>query len=107
MEAIASPGTKIVTLTITEGGYNIDRVNGQFDVDHPDVVADLRNPELPRTVFGIVVEALRLRRQRGISAFSILSCDNIQENGNVARSAFGAFAGALEQSFGQWISAFD
>ena len=104
VEAIASPGTKIVTLTITEGGYNIDRVNGQFDVDHPDVVADLRNPELPRTVFGIVVEALRLRRQRGISPFSILSCDNIQENGNVARSAFGAFGGALEQSFGQWIS---
>jgi mannitol 2-dehydrogenase len=93
----------IVTLTITEGGYNIHHVTGDFDADNPAVLADLEPGAIPRTVFGIVVEALARRRSQGTPAFTVVSCDNIQGNGHVARKVFTAFAQLRDPELAAWI----
>lgn len=102
IERLASPGIRIVSLTITEGGYNIDQVTGAFDAHAPAVLADL-DGDGAATVFGLVVEALRRRRDRGLPAFTVMSCDNIQGNGHVARSAFTAFARLRDPELAEWI----
>ncbi|MFC5929885.1 mannitol dehydrogenase family protein [Cryobacterium melibiosiphilum] len=104
IERLASREVKIVSLTVTEGGYNIHPVTGEFELDSPAVAADLAADAVPATVFGIVVEALRRRRARGVVPFTIMSCDNLQDNGGVARRAFVAFATAKDADLGLWIS---
>jgi len=104
IEKMAAPATRIVSLTITEGGYNLDAVTGEFNASDPQVVADLRPGAAPRTVFGLVTEALARRRARGIPAFSILSCDNVQGNGHVSQRAFTAFAHLRDPELAGWIT---
>lgn len=103
IERMANPDTRIVSLTITEGGYNFDRVTGQFDANSPAVSADLVEGASPSTVFGVVTEALRRRRDRGIPAFTILSCDNIQGNGRMASRMFTTFADLKDPALGAWV----
>lgn len=103
IEKMAEPGVRIVSLTITEGGYNFDRVTGEFDASQPRVVADLVDGATPSTVFGFVTEALRRRRQRGIPPFTVQSCDNIQGNGHMAARMFTAFAELKDADLGAWI----
>ena len=104
IEKMAAPATRIVSLTITEGGYNLDAVTGEFNDSDPSVVADLRPGARPRTVFGLVTEALARRRMRGIPAFSVLSCDNIQGNGHVSQRAFTAYARLRDPELADWIT---
>ncbi|PRY14018.1 mannitol dehydrogenase family protein [Kineococcus rhizosphaerae] len=104
IEAMADPRIRIVSLTVTEGGYNIDAVTGEFVLDEPGVAADLTDGAVPRTSFGLVTEALRRRRDRGVPAFTVMSCDNIQGNGHVARKVFTTFATAKDAELGAWIS---
>jgi mannitol 2-dehydrogenase len=104
IEKIAAPATRIVSLTITEGGYNLDDVTGEFNSSDPSVVADLRPGAVPRTVFGIVTEALARRRERGIPAFTVLSCDNIPGNGHVSQRAFTAFARLRDPGLAGWMT---
>jgi mannitol-1-phosphate/altronate dehydrogenase len=104
IEKMADPATRIVSLTVTEGGYHLDAVTGDFDGSDPAVLADLRSGAAPRTVFGLVTEALARRRDRGIPAFSILSCDNIQGNGHVSQRAFTAFARLRDPGLADWIT---
>ncbi|MFE5875257.1 mannitol dehydrogenase family protein [Rhodococcus sp. NPDC056506] len=103
IEKMASESTKIVSLTITEGGYNISDNTGEFDSSNPDVVHDLEPGTLPRTTFGLICAALALRRDRGLTPFTIMSCDNIEGNGSVARKAFGAFAALKDPELEEWI----
>ena len=103
IERMADPGTRIVSLTVTEGGYQISPVTGEFELAAPAVAADLRPGAVPATVFGLVTEALRRRRERGTPPFTIMSCDNILGNGSVARQAFSAFADAKDPDLGAWI----
>lgn len=105
IELMASEGVRIVSLTITEGGYNFHHVTGKFDLDNPDVVKELADSATPITVFGYVTEALRRRRERGIAPFTVSSCDNIQSNGDVAKDMFCAFAKAKDADLGAWIEA--
>ena len=105
IEKMADPAIKIVSLTITEGGYNFDRVTGEFDASNPAVAADLAAGATPKTAFGFVTEALRLRRDRGIAPFTVLSCDNIQGNGDIAKKMFLAFANLKDAELGAWIDA--
>jgi mannitol 2-dehydrogenase len=105
VEAMADPRIRIVSLTVTEGGYNIDAVTGEFVLTAPDVAADLADGAVPRTTFGLVTEALRRRRDRGVPPFTVMSCDNIQGNGHVARQVFTAFARAKDAELGAWIEA--
>ena len=105
VEKMAAPATRIVSLTVTEGGYGLDTVTGEFDATAGSVMADLRPGAVPRTVFGLVTEALARRRARGIPAFTILSCDNIQGNGHLSRRAFTAFARLRDPDLADWITA--
>jgi mannitol 2-dehydrogenase len=105
IEKLASPAIRIVSLTVTEGGYNLDSVTGEFRVADPLVQADLLAPGAPQTVFGLVTEALARRRDRGIPAFTVLSCDNIQGNGQVSQRSFTAFARLRDAELADWITA--
>ncbi|MGP9526705.1 mannitol dehydrogenase family protein [Glutamicibacter sp. AOP5-A2-18] len=100
---LADPAIRIVSLTVTEGGYNVHPVTGEFNTANPAIAADLANPQAPRTTFGLISAGLKLRRARGIAPFTVMSCDNIQGNGEVAHKMFGAFASALDAEFGQWV----
>jgi mannitol 2-dehydrogenase len=103
VEKMADEATRIVSLTVTEGGYNVSPVTGQFDATAADVVADLQPGAVPRTAFGLVTEALVRRRRRGLPPFTVVSCDNIQGNGDVARRSFTAFAGLRDPELGSWM----
>jgi mannitol 2-dehydrogenase len=104
IEKLAAPATRIVSLTITEGGYNLDAVTGEFSPADPAVRADLQPGAVPRTVFGLVTEALARRRQRGIPAFTVLSCDNIPGNGHVSQRVFTTFARLRDPDLAGWIT---
>ena len=101
IEKMAAESTRIVSLTVTEGGYNIHHVTGEFDTN-PEVVNDLLPGATPRTTFGLVTEALRRRRDRGLEPFTVMSCDNLQGNGHRSRSAFTTFARLRDPELGEW-----
>jgi mannitol 2-dehydrogenase len=103
VEKMAAETTRIVSLTVTEGGYNTDPVTGEFDAGDPGVVHDLQPGAAPATSFGLVVEALVRRRERGLPPFTVVSCDNIQHNGDVARHSFAAFAALRDRDLGAWV----
>ncbi|HET9736693.1 MAG TPA: mannitol dehydrogenase family protein [Solirubrobacteraceae bacterium] len=103
IERMCAETTRIVSLTITEGGYNRHHVTGEFDASDPAVQHDLRATGPTRTAFGFVVESLRRRRQRGVAPFTVMSCDNLQGNGTVAGQAFVAFARLRDAELGDWI----
>jgi len=100
---MASADTKIVSLTITEGGYNFNSATGEFEFGNPDVQHDLDNPSSPKMVFGYLTAALKKRRAAGLPAFTIQSCDNIQQNGDMARKMLLAFAHKQDAELAQWI----
>ncbi len=104
VEKMADPATRIVSLTVTEGGYNASAVTGEFDGSHPGVVHDLQPGAALRTSFGLVVEALVRRRDRGVPPFTVVSCDNIPGNGDLARSSYGAFARLRDPELGAWVA---
>ena len=105
VEAMAAPTTRIVSLTVTEGGYGVHPVTGEFDAAGVDVQADLVPGAPLRTTFGLVTEALVRRRDRGLAPFTVMSCDNIPGNGEVARRAFSAFARLRDPALGDWVAA--
>lgn len=103
VERMARTEVRIVSLTITEGGYNVDQVTGEFIESDAGVQHDLAEPAAPVTVFGFVTAALRRRRERGIPPFTVASCDNIQGNGDVARRMFIAFARLQDPGLAAWM----
>lgn len=103
LNKMADKSIRIITLTITEGGYNIDKASGQFILDNPDIQHDLQNPASPKTVFGYIAEGLRRRKETGHGAVTILSCDNLQHNGNTARKAFTSFIKAQDPELASWV----
>ena len=106
LRLLADGAIRIVSLTITEGGYCIDEASGAFRLDDPAVAADLTADAAGRalrTAFGLIVAALRLRRAAGLPAFTVLSCDNLRGNGDTARRAVVAYARALDPLLADWI----
>ncbi len=103
VERLASPTTRIVSLTVTEGGYNAHPATGEFDADNEVVLRDVPPGAVPSTVFGFVTEALVRRRERGLAPFTVMSCDNIEGNGTVARRMFAAFARLRDAGLGDWV----
>lgn len=104
IEQMADSQIRIVSLTVTEGGYNFHPVSGEFDLDNTQIHDDLANPTKPSSSFGLVVEALVRRRERGISPFTVMSCDNIQGNGDVAKRMFISYARARDGELGEWVA---
>jgi len=103
IEKMADESIKIVSLTITEGGYNLDAVTGEFDADNPVILAEVKSAEPPKTVYGLVVAALKLRRERGLPPFTVMSCDNIQGNGEIAKGTFSSYARLTDPDFADWM----
>jgi mannitol 2-dehydrogenase len=100
---LADPAIRIVSLTVTEGGYYIDPATKSFDAGHPDIVHDAANPGKPKTAFGAIVAALKLRRDRGIGPFTGQSCDNLQGNGNILRQTVVSTARLSDPALADWI----
>ena len=103
VERLAAPDTHVVSLTITKGGYQVDPLTGIFAASEPAVLLDACGDGPPRTVFGLVTAALERRRSRGTAPFTVLSCDNVQRNGDVAREAFSGFATLRDPELGAWV----
>lgn len=104
LQGMTDPAIRIVSLTVTEGGYYLDGA-GRFDKAHPDIAADAASPAAPRTVFGLITAALRARRAAGIAPFTVLSCDNLPENGHVAAAAVIGLARLSDPALADWIAA--
>ncbi|WP_299902199.1 mannitol dehydrogenase family protein [uncultured Ruegeria sp.] len=105
IRAMADPAIRIVALTVTESGYYIDPVSKGFDADHPDIQHDAAHLETPRTAFGAIVAALRLRRDAGHAPFTGLSCDNLQGNGDILRQTVVSLARMSDTDLAEWIDA--
>ena len=103
LAAIADKQIRIITLTITEGGYNIEKSTGEFIMNNPAVQHDLLEPHTPQTTFGYVAEGLRRRKIAGNRPVTILSCDNLQHNGNTARKSFTTFIKAQDAELAAWV----
>jgi mannitol 2-dehydrogenase len=96
--------TRLVTMTVTGTAYRLDPVTGEFDPDDDDVRADLADPQHPRSLFGYIVEGLDRRRRAGLRPFTVLSCDNMQQNGEAARAAVVGFARLRDEVLAAWIA---
>jgi mannitol 2-dehydrogenase len=105
LEAIDRPEIRIVSLTVTEHGYCLNRATRRLDPTHPAIAADLAAPTRPHSAIGIIVEAYRRRRAAGAQAFTAMSCDNIQHNGAVLRDAVLDYAALLDADLAAWIAA--
>ncbi len=103
LDAMCEPQVAIVSLTITEKGYCHSPATGQLMLDHPMIVADLQTPHKPKTAPGVVVEALARRKAAGLVAFTVMSCDNMPENGHVMRNVITAYARAVDAELVAWI----
>ena len=103
LDALARPEIRIVSLTITEGGYYISPATQHFDAAHPDILADARAIGAPKTAFGLIVAALRRRREAGVAPFTVMSCDNIPGNGHVTENAVAGLAELVDPELAAWI----
>ncbi|MER9346476.1 MULTISPECIES: mannitol dehydrogenase family protein [unclassified Mesorhizobium] len=104
IEQLADPAIKIVSLTITEGGYFIDPASGVFNPTHPDIVADAQPGATPKTVFGIILAGLVRRRDEGTVPFTVMSCDNIPHNGHVTSDGVIGLARLIDEDLANWAS---
>ncbi len=103
IEKFCEPQVAIVSLTITEKGYCIDPATGALDTSNPRIIHDLQTPEEPHSAPGILVEALKRRRERGLTPFTVLSCDNIPDNGHVVKNAVLGMAEKRSPELAGWI----
>ena len=101
---MADPGIRIVSLTVTEGGYFLDPATGKFDTDHADIRFDAEHPDRPKTAFGAIVAALAKRRDAGVGPFTVQSCDNLRGNGDITGDAVVSLARLSDPSLADWIS---
>ena len=104
LDAMADPATQIVSMTITEKGYCHNPATGELQFDHPDIQHDLKNAQTPRSAIGFLVHALAQRKAAGAGAFTVLSCDNLPDNGSLIRRVVLAFAAELSADLATWIA---
>jgi mannitol 2-dehydrogenase len=101
--AMSRPEIRIVSLTVTEGGYYINAATGTFDPADPAIIADAPNPH--RTAFGAIIAALKARRAAGTPPFTVMSCDNLPGNGHVTQDAVTGLARLSDPALADWIAA--
>lgn len=104
VERLVRPTVRVVTVTVTEKGYCHLPATGELDEAHPEILHDLQRPEAPKTFAGFLVEALRRRREAGVAPFTVLSCDNLPENGMVTKRVLSRFATLRDPSLGGWLA---
>lgn len=103
IKQLSDPAIRIVSLTITEGGYFRDDKNGEFNRNHSEIVYDRRHPETPKTVFGVLLAALLKRRQQSLPPFTVMSCDNLPHNGSVTQQALVGLAELQSKELARWV----
>ena len=101
--AMTRPEIRIVSLTVTEGGYYVDPATGRFDPTHPDIRADAAQLDRPATAFGAILAALKARRAAGVAPFTVMSCDNLPGNGHVTRAAVAGVARLSDPALADWV----
>lgn len=101
--AMTDPAIRILSLTITEGGYYVDAKTDGFDASHPDMVHDAAHPDEPKSVFGMILAALRQRRAAGLPPFTVMSCDNLPENGHVCARTVTELAQLSDPDLALWV----
>lgn len=104
IDRLCDPAIRMVTLTITEGGYYIHPATSDFDLDHPNIAHDVANFHAPTSVFGVMLKALARRKNAGTPPFSVLSCDNLVGNGDMARRALSTMASAVDAVDPVWVA---
>ena len=97
--------TRIVSITVTEKGYYLDLATGKLQINAPAIAADLASPATPKTILGLIVQALKARKAKGIKPFTVKSCDNLPNNGKLAKAAVLAFAREADADLASWIEA--
>ncbi|HEV7718691.1 MAG TPA: mannitol dehydrogenase family protein [Arsenicitalea sp.] len=102
---LADPAIRIVSLTITEGGYYIDPATQAFSPQHPDIAYDAAHIDAPKTAFGLILAGLLRRREAGIEPFTVMSCDNIPGNGHVTQNAVVGLAELIDPALAAWVAA--
>jgi mannitol 2-dehydrogenase len=102
--AMSDPAIRIVSLTVTEGGYFVGP-DGGFDASHPDITHDVAHPQAPRTAFGAILAALRHRHSAGLAPFTVMSCDNLPGNGHVTHATTVGLARLQDPAFATWVDA--
>jgi fructuronate reductase len=100
--ALASADTRLVTATVTEKGYCLNG-DGALDPQHPAIQHDLSGDGPPRSFIGWLVAGLAVRRTAGQGGLTVLSCDNLAENGRKLGDAVRAFAGERDPDTARWI----
>jgi mannitol 2-dehydrogenase len=103
IDTLADPAIRIVSLTITEGGYYIDPASQQFDPAHPDIAYDAAHIDAPKTTFGLILAGLMRRRAAGMVPFTVMSCDNIPGNGHVTENAVVGLAALIDPALAKWV----
>lgn len=103
IEKMASPEVKIISLTITEGGYNYNEATKEFDFNTPSIQHDLEHADAPKTIFGYLTQALKLRKERGLKGCTIQSCDNIQGNGHMTKRMLLSYVSKAVPELVEWI----
>ncbi len=101
--AMTNPRIRIVSLTVTEGGYFVSAETGAFDATAPAILADAQTPDRPGTAFGAIVAALKARRAAGTPPFTVMSCDNLPGNGHVTQAAVTGLAHLSDPALADWI----
>ncbi len=104
LAAMADADIRIVSLTVTEKGYCHDPATGRLNLDHPDIRHDLES-DAPRSAIGYLVKALARRRAAGLPPFTVMTCDNLPENGRLLRGLVLDFARAVDPDLAAWIEA--
>jgi len=103
--AMSAPHIRIVSLTVTEGGYFIDPKTGTFSPEHPAIQRDAANPDAPETAFGAIIAALKARRAAGVLPFTVMCCDNVPHNGHVTRDVIVGLCRLFDAEMAGWITA--
>jgi mannitol 2-dehydrogenase len=102
---LTDPAIRIVSLTVTEGGYMIDPATQRFDPAHPAIAHDAANPTAPTSAFGLILRGLAQRRDKGLAPYTVMSCDNVPHNGVVTRNAVAGLARLVDPGLADWIEA--
>ena len=103
VDRMCDKNIRIVSMTVTEGGYYIDAATGKLNTNHADIKADMATPDSPRTLFGMIIKALRIRHDAGIAPFTVLSCDNLPSNGKLTKQTVVELASGISKDVAQWI----
>ncbi len=105
LDRLLDPAIRIVSLTVTEGGYYIDPASQTFDAAHPEILADAADITQARTAFGLILAGLIARRANGTMPFTVMSCDNLPGNGHVTMNAVSGLATLVDPALGAWVKA--